>query len=531
MTESISAEGLKEALLKGAEYLSANQRILDNLNVFPVPDGDTGANMVATLQAGIRALGDSAVSSIGDISRCMKDELLRNSRGNSGFIIAWFFSGFFSVVERYERLTKDGLHEGFAAGAYQVNSSLFTPVEGTMITIIASMTRALRDCASLDLGGCLREALSAGRESLFDTPRMLPLLAKAGVVDSGALGFIFIVEGMLRGLAKEEVAAEREDSYRFKPDPGALRNWEPLPEHRYCTEVYVAEPRDRDEDALRGFLRERGSSIALVWDPRFIKLHIHTDDPEGILRRLGDFGTIERSKVEDMREQVELLSAREKQDCECSVLACVPGPGFVEVFEGLGAAACLSYGRELPSAGAILEALSELEAPAVILLPNNGNILPAALLARELCGKEVSILPTRNVVEGIAAAYGYSENESMRENLRGMEDCRGLAESLLVYRSASSSAFGELLIPEGHYFALRGDAVLAMDEELPKALLEALEAAGAAGKANIVLYTGEGFDASLLPAIEEGIAALNPALEIEIREGGQPRELLIISLE
>jgi len=530
MTDAIDARDLKEALLKGAEYLYINQHILDNLNVFPVPDGDTGANMVATLQAGIRTLGESPVSSMGDISRCMKDELLRNSRGNSGFILAWFFSGFFNVAERHEYLTKDSLLEGFSNGAYQVNSSLFTPVEGTMITIIASMTSALRVCPGLDPETCLRQALSAGRVSLFETPKLLPMLAKAGVVDSGALGFIFIMEGILRGLSKESVSVEHEATYRFKPDPAAFRDWVPVPEYRYCTEVYVIALKAYDENLGR-FLRERGNSIALVTDPAFIKLHIHTNDPHEILSYLGSLGTIEKSKIEDMHEQIGLLAASEKQDATCKILACAPGSGFEPVFSDLGVERCLVYGNELPSAGAILEALTMVDAEAIILLPNNGNILPAALLARELSGRDVSILPTKNVIEGIAACYGYSENDTMRDNLSNMKGCIQLAESLFVYRSGTDSTFGERFIPNGNYFVIHENDVISSDIDLSAAITSALVLAGIVDKNNASLFIGENLDDEQIPKILQSLLTLNPGLVVETHMGGQPRELLIISLE
>lgn len=529
--EALDAEDLRGAFVKAGEYLSLNQAVLDNLNVFPVPDGDTGANMVATLQAGLRALGDRPASSLRELSESMRRELLRNSRGNSGFIVAWFFSGFLAAVERHERLTRAELLEGFENGAYQVNSSLFTPVEGTMITIIAAMTRALHECPVLDIGGCLRHALAAARESLFLTPTMLPLLAKAGVVDAGALGFIFIVEGMLRGLTNASVTAEPEDGYRFKPDPAALVNWKPQPEYRYCTEVYVEDPRGCDGGSLRDFLGSRGNSIALVIDPRFIKLHIHTDDPDDVIGYLGAIGRIGSSKVEDMREQAAAVVAAHLDGSACAVLACVPGPGFAELFAGLGVARCLEYGRELPSAGAILDALTEIDAPAVIILPNNANIAPAATLARDLCGRDVVVVPTRNVVEGVAAAYGYSENDGLGDNARNMGDCVGLAACLCLYRSASDSTFGDLAIPEGAYFVMSGDEVAAMGDDPVGAALEALGAAGLAGKSNVSAYLGRDFDPALLDGLRAGVAAINPDAEFESLYGGQGRELLIISLE
>lgn len=531
MTDAISAEALRGALAKGAERLGDNQRLLDSLNVFPVPDGDTGANMVATLRAGVRALGDGPVATIAEVSSLMREELLRSSRGNSGFIVAWFFQGFLGAAERYEHLTGDALIEGFAHGSYQARASLFTPIEGTMITVIAAMSGALNRCAGLDPGTCLRRALEAGRETLHETPRMLPLLAKAGVVDAGALGFILIVEGILAGLTDEVFPPEREAAYRFRPDPRALLDWTPLPDYRYCTEAIVEGPSGVDEPALRRFLEERGNSIALVVDARFVKLHIHTDDPDAILGMLGTYGSVASSKVEDMREQAAAVASRAAEAEACAILACVPGDGFEEAFGELGVARCLRYGRELPTAGAILDAIAEIDAPAIIIVPANGNIIPAATVARDLCGRDAVVVATRNVIEGIAAVYGYSENDSLEENARNMKDCVGLAESIYVYQSVSSSVFGEISIPAGACFAMRGDAVLSVGADPAETVIAALSASGLEGKSDLTLYSGERFDASILPAIEAGARRLNPTLRMEVRRGGQPRELLIISIE
>ncbi len=538
-TDAIGPGGLREALRAGTEHLRRNQRLLDNLNVFPVPDGDTGANLVATLQAAVLALeGDPALRMV-DVADRVRDELLRASRGNSGFIVAWFFNGFLGAAGRHERLTGDVLIEGFAHGSYQARASLFLPVEGTMITVIAAMAGALADCAGMAPVACLRRALEAGRASVFETPRMLPLLAKAGVVDAGALGFVLLVDGMLRGLTREDLPLEHEETYRFRPDPRALLGWTPAPEYRFCTEVLIEAPARHDDPTLRPFLEARGNSIALVADPRFLKVHIHTNDPQAVLERMAAHGPVASSKIEDMQAQVDATVVRLARgacdtaaaDAACAVLACVPGEGFEAVFRDLGATRCLRYGPSLPTAGAILDALSEIEAPSVLILPNNGNIVPAATLARDLSGRDVAVVPTRNVVEGIAAAYGYSENESITENARNMRGCIGLAECLHVYRAVAASRFGDLAIPAGASFVTRGDDVVAVGDDPAGAVLEALKAVGAAGRSDLTLFMGRDFDEAILPAIRAGVAAMNPVIEIDARWGGQPRELLIISIE
>ncbi|OHD77867.1 MAG: hypothetical protein A3J97_07490 [Spirochaetes bacterium RIFOXYC1_FULL_54_7] len=538
MIETLQPEDLKAAIIQGAEHLAKNHRILDRLNVFPVPDGDTGSNMVATLKAAVEDLKGRPALSIGDIATPMIEHLVRDSRGNSGFILAWFFTGFLKAAENYELFDRRALLEAFAHGAYQVNTSLFTPVEGTMITIIATMTRALRESPSLCLRENLSLAVAAGRVSLFETPRMLPLLAKAGVVDSGALGFIFIIEGMLHSLARgvqvpdpRSSIEEDEQSYRFTPDPAAFRDWNPMPEYRFCTEVYVARTHSHDDPGLRSFLQDRGNSIALVVDPGFIKLHIHTNEPQEILDRLKPFGDMGKSKIEDMHEQVRLFSTEGGNESTCAILACVPGPGFRPLLEALGVECSLVYLRDLPTAGEILEQLAAMDASHIILLPNNANILPSAITAKDMCGKEVAILPTRNIVQGMAAAYGYSENSTLDENLQSMRDCLEFADGLYLYRCGAASVFGDVNIPAGHYFVLHDEHVLSIADDPVSAVLEASATIDLKDKNNITIYTGNGFDDSLLQGILDGLAGINPTLEIEVYAGGQIRELLIISVE
>jgi len=401
----IDVADLKTGLLAAGDYLRKNYRILDNLNVFPVPDGDTGTNMLATYQAGIQDFPESG--SISDIAESMGESMTRQSRGNSGFILARFFHGFFEVARQVSVISHDNLCDAFASGSYRVNTSLFSPVEGTMITIIAAMTESLRQAESVDVRTGLAISLQAARQSLFETPRQLKILAKAGVVDSGALGFIFLMVGFHRGLLNQGVATEDEAVYRFTPDPSAIADMEDSEQmHRYCTEVLLhpedlssaGRSVDRSAD-LRDFLKAIGSSIALVQEETFLKVHLHTDDPDRVLDFLATLGTIEATKVEDMAEQMSLFAREEDSESANVILACVPGPGFLDIVASLGVENSIVYSSDLPTAGAILDAIEADESRNIIVLPNNKNILPTVMLARDRTDKHVSILPTENIIQ------------------------------------------------------------------------------------------------------------------------------------
>ena len=455
--ESIGVPELKRSLKASADYLSLNTAILDNLNVFPVPDGDTGVNMLSTLEPAVQALLEDGRGGCAGAWELLSEQANRHSRGNSGFILACFLRGFARRLDDSGRITPELVRRGFGSGSYAARASLLSPVEGTMITIISAMAEAMAESETADIPELLRTAVARAREALFETPKLLPVLARAGVVDAGALGFIFVVEGMRRGLVGAELDSEEELQYRFEPDLSIQQPAQESLRYRYCTELTVEKRGELPWQELKGFLQQLGDSIALVQEECYLKLHIHTDTPERISERMGELGTIVRSKVEDMAEQIN-AGAKTLQDHETlSVLAVIPGSGFEGIFRDLEAACCLCYGDRLPSCGEILEVLERMQGANIIVLPNEKNIIPVAKLAQEASAKNVFLLPTENVVQGITALYGFTGEDSAQQNLRGMTENIDLALCLKVYRSTRDSRYGEVTIRCGDYFLLRGE--------------------------------------------------------------------------
>ena len=531
----LDVAGLKAGLVGAGEYLRENYRILDNLNVFPVPDGDTGTNMLTTYRAGVDRIHAAEV--MADVAEQMNESMTRQSRGNSGFILARFFHGFFEVTGRAESIGLDDLREAFARGSYSVNTSLFAPVEGTMITVIAAMAEALRRAGNGDVRAGLRAGLEAGRRSVFETPRLLKILARAGVVDAGALGFLFLMEGFGRGLTNEKPEIEREEVYRFPPDQTAGTGIEDTGQmHRYCTEVLLRPGGPGTADGpqtpdLDDFLKSNGNSIALVNQDSLIKVHIHTDDPERVVRYLETLGTIENTKIEDMQAQMGLFAAEEDPESVNALLVCVPGPGFREIVNSLGIADCIVYTNELPPTATLLEAVQANASRNITILPNNKNILPTAMLARDRSDKNVSILPTENIIEGLASLYGYSENASVQENITNMAECMHMAESLFLYRAAADVVFDTTEIPRGAFFCVHDGNILAVNPDPVETALVAMRGRRLEEKANICLYHGTSEGERTAREIRDRLAAEHPAVEVECLFGGQPREHLIISLE
>jgi len=532
--ETIGHKALRKSLKAGNDYLELNYKILDNLNVFPVPDGDTGVNMVFTMKSAVEAITRNEYSTIADICKLLNKHVTNDSRGNSGFVLARFFNGFSQVVEKHDFITPDILVQGFKNGSYLSKTSLLTPVEGTILTIISSMADSMAEVKSNNIIDYLNAALASAKRKIFDTPKLLPVLAKAGVVDSGGLGFIFIIDGMLKGLMDKEIIHEDENRYRFKPDLSINDEASHKPDFKFCTELIVETVKEPPMDELRQFLAENGDSIALMNDEAVLKLHIHTNWPDKIIGELKSFGNIVQSKIENMRQQgAENFRAPSKTDKheEISILAIIPGSGFETIFEELEATDFIIHSVDLPSSGDLLEAINKIENNTVIILPNDKNIIPAGTMARDQSQKNIFVLPTENVVQGITAMYGFSATDSPGENIKNMTDCKDLATCLKVYKSVKDSVYGDTKIRENDYFIIKGDEILSTESSLTRAITGALKRIELSDKGSISFYHNDEFDVSTVEKVETCITELNPYIEIETIFGGQKKCVLIISVE
>lgn len=530
MGNDMSPIKLASAIRGGLDYLELNRKLLDHLNVFPVPDGDTGANMTSSLAAGMENLAVTEEITFSDMNRDFVTELNRCSRGNSGFILARFFYGFFEIISKDTAITPKNLAAGIANGSYTVNGSLFSPTEGTMISILAAISKALADYDGDDVLEALEFAEKIGTEALFKTPEQLPILARAGVIDSGALGLLFIIRGMLAALRGKNPVEEDEAKYRFEPDPSAGGDIEERPSYRYCTEAIVRRDSTED-DGLAHWLESMGDSIALVDEPNLLKVHIHTNEPEAIFARLRTLGHLDRTKVDDMDEQTRLVSANSGDEGEPAVLAFIPGEGFGRIFEDLGITDCFLYGEVLPSPEEILGALDRIEENHVIVLPNNSNILPSVMAAKNDSSKALSIVPTKTVIQGITASYGFSKEESAVQNVESMTDFMNDAVGLFVYRCGMDTRFGDLDLTENDWFVTRSDDILGKADSPAIAVSEAMKKLGTTDFSDCAVYHGDGFDPRNLEAVMKVLSEGIPNVEIVQHYGGQTKAALIISLE
>jgi hypothetical protein len=531
MIKTIESKELQKVFKSGFEYLQRNYHILDNLNVFPIPDGDTGVNMMFTLKSGIDSLDEHTSNTMKNFAEILNKSVTNNSRGNSGFILARFFHGFTEIIKKNETLTPEILAQAFGNGSYLSKTSLSTPMEGTMITILASCAESMSKNKTDDIVVFLKEALAASRESLKNTPKLLPILAKAGVIDSGALGFIFFLEGMIRSLTGEKIIMEDEADYRFEPD---LTISDEVLKHlpfRYCTEILVEYKTEPEILNFKSMLESHGDCVALLCEDGIIKLHIHTNEPDLIQNEAGKFGEIVKIKIDDMQEQVNQTFSAIKKHEDLTVLAIIPGPGFERIYKDFGAQHFINYSENLPSLSEILDEIKKIKCNNIIILPNDKNIIPVATLVKDQSEKNIYILPTKNIVQGLAAMYSFSDMDSTEHNVESMADSLKFASCLKIYKSSRNSSYGNVNIKENDYFTVDGDDVLSSEPALDGAFISALKKIDLSEKASITLYYNEDFDNSIIPSLQEKVSELNSNITLESYFGGQKKSVLIISVE
>ena len=519
--------------LEGAlDYLKANYHTVDNLNVFPVPDGDTGVNMVLTFEPAVQAIRDSKKRDLETVLNLLQEETTMNSRGNSGFILSRFFSGFSEIIRKYEKITPEVLTDAFYQGLYISKTAISTPMEGTMLSVFEAIADAMSAAQSANVLEHFELAIQSGREEVMHSPEKLPVLKKAGVVDSGALGFVFIIEGMKRGLTGEAVEVENEDDYRFEPD--ADSNLEELMEisHRYCTELTIKRTDNAPKNGLRTYLDKIGDSVALLENDNIIKLHVHTNTPDDVVKELSRYGTIVNKKIEDMQKQIEEEFARFKHENEIGILALVPGEGFRTILHDFEPNLdVLVYSKHLPKTGDILNHINQMPYEVIIVLANDKNIIPAVQLVKDKTSKHIEIFPSKNMIQGIAAIMGFVKNSSWQENLAQMSASMELVDSISVYKSIKDSQFAGIKIPVDHYFAVMNGHVVTVDETFNEAVLKAVRGADLDERTVIGFYYNDQLQEDELSPICEILEIEYEEIDIETHYGGQHTAMLLISLE
>jgi DAK2 domain fusion protein YloV len=545
LTHQITGDLLKAMILNGAAAIENCKTEINELNVFPVPDGDTGTNMSLTMNAAAAALKESKSGlKVGKAADIAAGALLRGARGNSGVILSLLFRGLARHLKDCDAADSLTFAAAITAGVESAYKAVMKPAEGTILTVsrlaaAAAVTEAER---SEDIESVLEHALAAGKEALADTVNINPVLKKAGVVDAGGKGYLLILDGMLRALRGEVIDVSSTGEGEEKADFAGFETEDIT--FTYCTEFIVSRETEKNPSQLRVFLEKLGDSIVVVDDEEIIKVHVHTNDPGVVLTEALTYGPLLTIKIENMREQHSAKVVEEeetKKNAVCDpvpaekdfgVVAVCAGDGMASVFRDLGVDHIIVGGQTMnPSAEDILAKVNLTPAETVFVLPNNKNIIMAAEQCKALTSRRIIVLPSRSMPQGVSAMLAFDPTGSADDNTEAMKEAISRVHTAHITYAARDSIFGGHTIAQGDYLALLDDTLLATGKDT-LSLVDAIGKALAAFTPEfLTVFTGEGADSATSEDVLRRLSAMMPNAEVSMVSGGQPVYSYMISAE
>ena len=528
-----------------AAALQRNIEPINALNVFPVPDGDTGTNMYLTMQSGIDDLGGLTAPTVSDAASAFYSGTFMGARGNSGVILSQFFKGFSEGLEGRTDCEGDDLARACDLAREHAYKSVANPVEGTMLTVIASVAEATREAAGQgqDITSVLSVASVRAAETVARTTEMLPVLQEAGVVDAGGQGLAVIIEGMRRSAAGEDVMAAVYDIQvpDVAPSASARVSDEFFSAHEddmygYCTQ-FVVEAVGLDVDDLRVVMNDIAGSTVVIGDGSRAMVHGHAEDPGRLISMGIGIGVLSKVKIENMDAQhADFASDRRVEEPVTAggvaVVAVAWGDGIEDVFRSEGATHLVTGGNTMnPSVRDLMDAIDRTSADTVYVLPNNKNIVPAAKQAAEQSTKSVHVVETVSIPQGIAALFGFDSDAVADENVESMEDARQEVKTGEITRAARDASIEGVEVREGQFLALLEGKPRASGVELNRVLVELVAQVDLQPGNLVTLYWGEMLSSSDAESASQALQDVYDDLEVELIDGGQPHYEFIVSIE
>ncbi|WP_347860631.1 DAK2 domain-containing protein [Salimicrobium sp. PL1-032A] len=537
-------------VVQGSRYLSNNAQMIDALNVFPVPDGDTGTNMNLSMTSGQQEVKNVTTDHAGDVAKALAKGLLMGARGNSGVILSQLFRGFSKSLEHKTTITTVEYASAMKQGVETAYKAVMKPVEGTVLTVAREASEEAEKAAEeeKDFIPFLERVVKAAKKSLDHTPELLPVLKEVGVVDSGGQGFLTIYEGFLSNLKGEEVP---------EADSGVSMDDMVSAEHHklnqdfmdtadihygYCTEFMVKFEEDKlqetpyDEEAFREHLSEFGDSLLVVSDDELIRVHVHVEEPGRALSLGQQYGRLTNIKIENMREQHTSLvgeaSSPSKEKSEYGIVTVAMGDGVKKLFESLGASVVIEGGQTMnPSTQDLSKAIEQAHANRVIILPNNKNIIMSAEQAAEIAEDQVTVVPSKTIPQGMSAMLGYSPESTMEENKQAMTSMMSDVKTGQVTYAVRDTSFNGMTIEKDHFMGIfDGDITVSNPERLDVAKGLLSEMIDEDDEILTIIY-GEEVTEEELAEMKDYAEAEFEEMELEIHEGGQPIYSYIFSIE
>ncbi len=542
MRQTITGAGLRSMIVSAAASVEIHKQQLNELNVFPVPDGDTGTNMSMTINAAAADLRKAEDPSLEKAASIAASAMLRGARGNSGVILSLLFRGLSRKLKGAKEcdgvLWAEALQEGVDA-AYK---AVMKPAEGTILTVARLAAAKARAAAQENsyLEFVHEAAIAEAKIALDNTVNQNPVLKKAGVVDAGGKGWLFVLEAMLSALRGEEItvpeglAEEAKEQADFSDfDTGDIT-------FAYCTEFVISRENDKDPSALRAFLDQLGDSLVLVDDEEIIKVHVHTNDPGTALHEAVSYGSFVTVKIENMRLQhtEKVLSEQElapkiaEPEKPIGVVSVCAGAGLADVFMNLGVDGIISGGQTMnPSTQDILSAVNQVPAETVFVLPNNKNIIMAAEQVDALTEKNVVVIPSKTVPQGITAMLSFNPEGSLEENTEALTEALATVDTMQITYAARNSDFDGYDIHEGDYLALYGSQLFGTSQDIKVLLRSLAEKVRDDGKEYITIYYGADVKEKHAQKAADLFADICPNADVNLLSGGQPVYYYLISAE
>ena len=542
MRQTINGAEFRRLMISAAASIEINKQTLNELNVFPVPDGDTGTNMSMTINAAANELRKVEDPTLEKAAAVVSSATLRGARGNSGVILSLLFKGIAKKLKGADEcdgvLWAAALQEGVDA-AYK---AVMKPAEGTILTVArlaaAKATQAAQENNYFEF--VHEAAIEEAKVALANTTNQNPVLKKAGVVDAGGKGWLFVLEAMLSVLRGEEITAPEGGAVEVK-DAADFSDFDTEDiTFTYCTEFIISRENDLDPDKLREFLDSIGDSLVLMDDEEIIKVHVHTNDPGKALHEAMDYGSFVTVKIENMRLQhtEKVMSEQElapkiaEPEKTFGVVSVCAGEGLADVFANLGVDGIISGGQTMnPSTQDILEAVNKVPAETVFVLPNNKNIIMAAEQVDALTPKKVVVIPSKTVPQGVTAMLSYNPEGTEEENVEAMTEALATVDTMQITYAARNSDFDGYDIHEGDYLALYGSQLFGTSQDIRVLLRSLAEKVRDDGKEYITIYYGADVKEKHAQKAADIFADICPDADVNLIRGGQPVYYYMISAE
>lgn len=555
--KSLEAEKLAQMFIEGANNLTQNVKLVDSLNVFPVPDGDTGTNMNLSITSGVKEVQKQMPEHVGKVAGAFAKGLLMGARGNSGVILSQLFRGFSKAVEGKSTLNAQQFAEAFGAGVDMAYKAVMKPVEGTILTVAKDSAKKAQDAAkrSDDIIAIMEATLKEAKASLERTPDLLPVLKEVGVVDSGGKGLVIIYEGFLAVLKGEKVidlvqtSVSMDDLVKVEHHNAQSHMSTEDIEFGYCTEVMVKFEQEKlekfpfDETEFRNLLDAHGDSLLVVSDEDLLKIHIHAEQPGDVITHAQKYGSLLNVKIENMREQhthlleetkavYEQKPVAKKPLAEFGIITVAMGDGIAKMFKSLGAGVVIEGGQTMnPSTEDFVKAISEVNAKKVIILPNNSNIIMAAEQAASVVEEEVVVVTSKTVPQGLAALLAFNPGSSLQMNADDMKEALSAVKTGQVTFAVRDTSLDGVEIKKDDFMGIAEKKIVSSGPDRQTVTEKLLETMIDEDSEILTIIRGEDTTEAETEALVSFVEERFSDVEVEVYDGNQPLYSYIFSVE